>query len=40
MKICMGWQYTPESGEQPVLSCFTEPFDTWCLNISLSFLGQ
>ena len=25
----MGWQYTPESGEQPVLSGFTEPFDTW-----------
>ena len=25
----LGWQYTPDSGEQPILSSFNEPFDTW-----------
>ncbi len=24
-----GWAYTPASGEQPILSGFSEPFDTW-----------
>lgn len=25
----LGWQPLPESGEEPVLTSFTEPFDTW-----------
>jgi len=25
----LGWQYTPDTGEEPVLSGFVEPFDTW-----------
>lgn len=25
----LGWQYTPASKEEPVLSGFVEPFDTW-----------
>ncbi|MDQ8023505.1 MAG: NAD(P)-binding protein [Moraxellaceae bacterium] len=25
----LGWAYTPKSGEEPVLSGFTEPYDTW-----------
>lgn len=24
-----GWAYSPSSGEQPILSGFSEPFDTW-----------
>lgn len=25
----LGWRYIPDSGEEPVLSGFVEPFDTW-----------
>ncbi|SFD37338.1 NAD(P)-binding protein [Pseudoalteromonas denitrificans] len=25
----LGWEYTPDTGEEPVLSGFVEPFDTW-----------
>src|SRR5262249_1011097 len=25
----LGWKYWPESGEEPVLSGFVEPYDTW-----------
>ncbi|MFL0797473.1 MAG: NAD(P)-binding protein [Cellvibrionaceae bacterium] len=25
----LGWDHTPESGEEPILSAFSEPYDTW-----------
>ncbi|WP_404340356.1 NAD(P)-binding protein [Pseudoalteromonas mariniglutinosa] len=31
----LGWQYTPASGEGPILSGFVEPFDTWAAMANL-----